>query len=98
MRTPSELRTKPTGSAASCGIVKGLKAISPIENGSPARKYSTAGNHVGSRFKAGISAEAWSSDVTGVLGSALVGWDNPAVTGRQSTSASSGSLSSADAS
>ena len=48
MRTPSASKTKPTGSAASWGMVNGVTAMSPIENPLPAAKYSTPGKAQGS--------------------------------------------------
>ena len=45
MRTDSERdsKTKPQGSAASWGMVKGVMEMSPMEKWAPAWKYSTAG-------------------------------------------------------
>ena len=50
-------KTKPQGSAASWGMVKGQISRSPMENLWPARKYSTAGSQVGSwRRDSGVVA------------------------------------------
>ncbi len=50
MRTPSDSKTKPQGSAASWGTVKGVMSMSPMENCVPEWKYSTAGRSVGAAF------------------------------------------------
>src|ERR1700735_5019729 len=66
MRTDSDWdsKTKPQGSAASWGMVKGVMERWPMEKFLPAWKYSTEGRWAGSRLGVG-AAEASSSSGSG---------------------------------
>src|ERR1019366_8279726 len=63
MRTASvrDVKTKPQGSAASWGMVKGVMEMSPMEKPEPEWKYSTAGSQAGSALGAGASSSSGSA-------------------------------------
>src|SRR5205085_1218681 len=66
MCSPWDSKTKPQGSAASCGIVKGVTEMSPMEKLAPEWKYWTAGRKVGSRLiSAGLSSSQRSGSESG---------------------------------
>src|SRR5450631_2433663 len=72
MRMDSERdsKTKPQGSAASWGMVKGVMEMSPIEKLMPEWKYSTVGRKAGSALGAGRSSSSSGS----MMGSARFVW------------------------
>src|ERR1700720_2843858 len=73
MRSEREAKTKPQGSAASWGMVKGVMSRSPMKKLGPEGKYSTAGGLAGFGFPLAWAVGLEDSSSSGSGGSSRVG-------------------------